>query len=60
MDASGELQTNLEGKDDVRAFTWGLVIRGFDVDEGLPLDIGKAVAEGGADLGVAPIARGVP
>jgi hypothetical protein len=60
MDASGELQTNFEGKDDVRAFTWGLVIRGFDVDEGLPLDIGKAVAEGGADLGVAPIARGVP
>jgi hypothetical protein len=60
MDASGELQTNLEGKDDVRAFTWGLVIRGFDVDEGLPLDIGKAVAEGGAELGVAPITGGVP
>jgi hypothetical protein len=60
MDASGELQTNLDGKDDVRAFTWGLVIRGFDVDEGLPLDLGKAVAEGGADIGVAPIAGGVP
>jgi hypothetical protein len=60
MDASGELQTNLEGKDDVRAFTWGLVIRGFDVDEGLPLDIGKAVADGGAEVGVVPIAGGGP
>ena len=58
MDAAGELQTNLEGKDDVRAFTWGLVIRGFDVDEGLPLDLGKAVADGGAEVGVVPIAGG--
>jgi hypothetical protein len=60
MDASGELQTNLEGKDDVRAFTWGLVIRGFDVDEGLPLDIGKAVADGGAEIGVVPLVGGAP
>jgi hypothetical protein len=29
----------------VRAFTCGLVVRGFDVDEGLPLDRGKAVEE---------------
>jgi hypothetical protein len=27
----------------VRAFTCGLVVRGFDVDEGLPLDFGKPV-----------------
>lgn len=58
MDAAGELQTNLEGKDDVRAFTWGLVIRGFDIDEGLSLDVSKAVAEGGASVGLAPIPRG--
>lgn len=58
MDAAGELQTNLEGKDDVRAFTWGLVIRGFDIDEGLALDVSKAVAEGGASVGLAPIPRG--
>jgi hypothetical protein len=58
MDALGELQTNLEGKDDVRAFTWGLVIRGFDIDEGLPVDIGKSVADAGAEVGVAPIAGG--
>ncbi|SDY37368.1 hypothetical protein SAMN05444383_1605, partial [Myxococcus xanthus] len=43
MDADGEVRTQLGSRDDVRAFTWGLVVRGFDVDEGLPLDIGKAV-----------------
>jgi hypothetical protein len=58
MDAAGELQTNLEGKDDVRAFTWGLVIRGFDIDEGLTLDVVKAVAEGGASVGVGPVSGG--
>jgi hypothetical protein len=45
MDAEGDFQTQLSGKDDVRGFTCGLVIRGFDVDEGLPIDLGKAVAE---------------
>jgi hypothetical protein len=34
------------------------VIRGFDIDEGLPIDIGKAVADAGAEVGVAPIAGG--
>jgi hypothetical protein len=29
----------------VRAFTCGFVVRGFDVDEGLPLDLGKRVTE---------------
>ena len=43
LDPRGELQVNLEGKDDIRAFTWGLVIRGFDIDEGLPLDLNKPV-----------------
>jgi hypothetical protein len=45
MDPDGELRTRLDGAGDVRAFTWGLVIRGFDVDEGLPLDMGRAVHE---------------
>jgi hypothetical protein len=45
MDADGEFRTQLAGKDDVRAFTCGLVVRGFDVDEGLPLDLGKLVVE---------------
>jgi hypothetical protein len=41
LDADGEFRTQLAGKDDVRAFTCGFVVRGFDVDEGLPLDLGK-------------------
>jgi hypothetical protein len=45
LDADGEFRTQLAGKDDVRAFTCGFVVRGFDIDEGLPLDLGKRVAE---------------
>jgi hypothetical protein len=45
MDPDGELQTRLDGPDDVRAFTWGFVVRGFDIDEGLPADLGRAVGE---------------
>lgn len=45
MDADGEFRTQLAGKDDVRAFTCDFVVRGFDVDEGLPLDLGKRVLE---------------
>lgn len=51
MDAEGEFRPQLQGKDDVRAFTCGLVIRGFDIDEGLPLDLGKAVAEPSLETG---------
>ena len=36
-------QTRLDGPDDVRVFSCGLVVRGFDIDEGLPMDRGKAV-----------------
>lgn len=54
MDPDGELRTRLDGAGDVRAFTWGLVIRGFDVDEGLPLDRGRAVLE--TELGAETIA----
>ncbi|MCP3104518.1 IPT/TIG domain-containing protein [Myxococcus sp. K15C18031901] len=49
MDADGEARTQLGSRDDVRAFTWGFLVRGFDVDEGLPLDIGKAVAQARLD-----------
>jgi hypothetical protein len=45
MDADGEFRTELEGKDDVRAFSCGLLIRGVDVDEGQPLDVGKLVEQ---------------
>jgi hypothetical protein len=43
MDPDGEVQTRLDGEDDVRVFSWGLVIRGFDLDEGLLLDRGRIV-----------------
>jgi hypothetical protein len=39
---------------DVRAFTWGFVVRGFDIDEGLPLDLGRAVLETELDTEVIP------
>ena len=45
MDPEGDFQTRLDGPDDVRAFTCGFLVRGFDLDEGLPLDLGRAVAE---------------
>jgi hypothetical protein len=34
IDPEGELRTHLDGGDGVRAFTCGLVVRGFDIDEG--------------------------
>ncbi|MCU0659602.1 MAG: IPT/TIG domain-containing protein [Polyangiaceae bacterium] len=55
MDALGELRTDLDGKDSVRAFSWGLVIRGFDLDEGLPFDLGRAVGEAGGEVSLFPI-----
>jgi len=56
MDLEGDFQTRLDGPDDVRAFTCGFVVRGFDIGEGLPLDLGKAVDELGLDT--EPIAPG--
>jgi hypothetical protein len=53
MDAEGDFRTQLEGKDDVRAFSCGLVIRGFDLDEGQPLDVGRLVDD--PELEVVPI-----
>lgn len=50
MDPDGEFRTKLDGEGEVRVFTCGLVVRGFDIDEGLPADFSKAVAE--TDLGV--------
>lgn len=39
MDPQGEFRTRLDEGNDVRVFTCGFVIRGFDIDEGWPLDI---------------------
>ncbi len=38
LDADGDFRTQLASRDDVRVFTCGFVVRGFDVDEGLPLE----------------------
>jgi hypothetical protein len=54
MDPEGDFQTRLDGPDDVRAFNCGFVVRGFDIDEGLPLDRGKEVAELGLDTDAIP------
>lgn len=56
MDPDGDFQTRLDGPDDVRTFTCGFVVRGFDLDEGLPLDLGRAVLE--PELHTEPIAEG--
>jgi hypothetical protein len=61
MDPQGEYRTRLDGPDGVRAFSCSFVIRGFDIDEGLPLDRGKAVdfAELETELLVPPNPGGV-
>ncbi len=38
LEADGDFRTQLASRDDLRVFTCGFVVRGFDVDEGLPLD----------------------
>ena len=54
MDPEGEFQTRLDGRDDVRVFSCGFVVRGFDIDEGLPLDVGKAVTDAELDTVAVP------
>ena len=50
MDPEGEVRTKLDGEGDVRVFTCGFVVRGFDIDEGLPASFGKAVLETDLDI----------
>jgi len=38
LEADGDFRTQLASRDDLRVFTCGFVVRGFDVDEGLPID----------------------
>lgn len=45
LDPEGEFRTELEGRSDVRGFTCGFVLRGFDIDEGLPREFGRAVEQ---------------
>ena len=39
----GEFRTRLDEGNDIRVFTCGFVIRGFDIDEGAPSQIGRLV-----------------
>ena len=55
LDADGEFRTQLAGKDDVRAFTCGFVVRGFDLDEGGPLERPRVVEETQLDTEAIPI-----
>lgn len=45
LDRDGDFRTKLDGPDDVRAFTGSLVIRGFDVDEGMVFETSRLVEE---------------
>ena len=54
LDMVGEFRTALDGPDDVRAFTCGFVVRGFDVDEGLPIDFTKTVVSPQLDTEALP------
>jgi hypothetical protein len=38
LEADSDFRTQLASREDLRVFTCGFVVRGFDVDEGLPLD----------------------
>jgi hypothetical protein len=50
LDADGDFRTQLASRDDVRVFTCGFVVRGFDVDEGLPMAVASLVDEVGVQL----------
>ena len=43
MDPEGDVRTVLDGPDDLRAFTYSFIVRGFDVDEGQFFDLGQAL-----------------
>lgn len=58
LDPDGDIRPQLDGPDDLRAFTCGLVVRGFDLDEGQPIDRGKAVSR--FELGTFNIERSTP
>jgi len=43
MVAEGDVRVALDGRDDLRAFTYGFVVQGFDVDPGQIFDLGRAM-----------------
>lgn len=45
LDFDTEVRTSLDGPDDIRAFTAGFMIRGFDIDEGKSMGLTRPVDE---------------
>jgi hypothetical protein len=45
LEADGDFHTQLASRDDVRVFTCGFLVRGFDVDEGLPFDLTRTAEQ---------------
>ena len=43
MSPDGDFRTHLYGEDDIRSFTCGFVVHGFDIDEGFHTSISKTV-----------------
>lgn len=56
MDPEGDFHARIDGPGDVRVYACGFVVRGFDLDEGLPLDRGRLVTD--PHLATAPLAPG--
>ena len=45
MDPAGDFRTSLDGPDELAAFTIDVVVRGFDLDAGQPLDATQSINE---------------
>ncbi len=45
MDPEGDFSARIDGPGDVRVYGCGFLVRGFDLDEGLPLDRGRIVTD---------------
>src|SRR5439155_9385546 len=46
MAPTGELQSALEGQDDLRAMRWAFVVHGFPIDDAWTLDLGRGLTGG--------------
>ncbi len=58
LDPEGEMRSQPLGRDDVRAFSCGFVLRGFDIHEGVPIDRGQRVVT--PELQTRPFERDEP
>jgi len=56
MDPDGDYHTRIDGPGDVRVYACSFLVRGFDMDEGLALDRGRAVTQ--PQLATTPVPPG--